>query len=307
MFIHFGMSTFVNKELPSGQDASTVYNPTSLDVDQWIAAARDAGMTYAVLTAKHVAGHCLWPSKHTDYSVATSGNKTDVVEQFVSSCSKYGVKPGFYYCSWDNHHTFGGKTPSDIPWTDVMNRYPRKGEKLAPFTSSLYQNFMTDQLEELLSNYGPFAEIWIDIPGVLGKGYRTFLYQHLARLSPDSVIMMNSGIGTGEDYKVEYAFPSDLIAIERRLPPESGHKKWRTINGANYYMPGEICDYIGRDWFFTKDETPRPIDELFSIYQSARKRGCNLLLNVPPDPSGKIPPMHVETLRQLRKKIDANG
>src|SRR6266508_5068742 len=83
MFIHFGMSTFVGKELPSGKEPSTAYAPTKLDVDQWIQVARDAGMKYAVLTTKHVAGHCLWPSKPTAYHVATSSNKTDVVSKFV--------------------------------------------------------------------------------------------------------------------------------------------------------------------------------------------------------------------------------
>src|SRR5437588_6418215 len=71
MFIHFGMSTFVENELPSGNDASSVYAPTNLDVDQWVSVARDAGMKYAVLTSKHVAGHCLWPSALTDYDVET--------------------------------------------------------------------------------------------------------------------------------------------------------------------------------------------------------------------------------------------
>src|SRR5438093_1302814 len=74
MFIHFGMSTFVGKELPGGQDPSSTYAPDKLDVDQWVQVARDAGMKYAVLTAKHVAGHCLWPSKFTDYDVETSRN-----------------------------------------------------------------------------------------------------------------------------------------------------------------------------------------------------------------------------------------
>jgi alpha-L-fucosidase len=113
MFISFGMSTYVGAELPSGDDPSTLYAPDQLDVDQWVCVARDAGMKYAVLTAKHVAGHCLWPSKHTDYHVGTSGNRTDVVEVFVKACEKRGVLPGLYYCSWDNHHRFGSHTMTD--------------------------------------------------------------------------------------------------------------------------------------------------------------------------------------------------
>src|SRR5512134_1596672 len=93
MFIHFGMSTFDGDELSKGDKPSTFYRPDKLDVDQWISTARDAGMKYAVLTAKHVAGHCLWPSKHTTYTVANSTNKTDAVEQFVKACEKRGVLP----------------------------------------------------------------------------------------------------------------------------------------------------------------------------------------------------------------------
>ena len=88
-----------------------MYAPDRLDVDQWVSVARDAGMKYIVLTAKHVAGHCLWPSKHTSYTVANSPNKANVFEQFTKSCQKRGVLPAFYYCSWDNHHRFGSKTP----------------------------------------------------------------------------------------------------------------------------------------------------------------------------------------------------
>jgi len=112
LFLHFGLSTFTGKELPPGDDPATLYAPDRLDVDQWVCVARDAGMKYAVLTAKHVAGHCLWPSRHTDYHVGNSGNRTDVVEAFVTACAKRGVMPGLYYCSWDNHHTFGSQTPS---------------------------------------------------------------------------------------------------------------------------------------------------------------------------------------------------
>ena len=108
MFIHFGMATYTgrsNENNPhNAAEPSTLYAPTNLDVDQWIRVAKDAGMKYAVLTAKHTAGHCLWDSKvqfrgkEFDYDVATSGNKTDVVAEFVKACKKYGVTPGLYWC-----------------------------------------------------------------------------------------------------------------------------------------------------------------------------------------------------------------
>jgi alpha-L-fucosidase len=291
MFIHFGMSTFVGRELPDGRSPASLYNPDRLDVDQWIQMARDAGMKYAVLTAKHVAGHCLWPSRHTDYTVAKSGNTTDVVGAFVKACRGRGLRPGLYYCSWDNHHLFGSLTPS----------FRQKGERA--YTTSLYQTFQTAQLTELLTEYGPIAEMWIDIPEVLGVGYRTHLYGRMAQLQPDCLIMMNSGISDQAQYNVERNWPSDLIAIERRLPPPAGHARWREIEGKRCYLPGEVCDTLGKEWFWTETDQPRPDEELATIYRECRRRGVNLLLDVGPDRRGLISPECREALDRLRKNV----
>jgi alpha-L-fucosidase len=296
MFIHFGLSTFLGQELPNGKAPASLYNPDRLDVDQWIQVARDAGMKYAVLTTKHVAGHCLWPSRHTTYSVARSGNRTDVVRAFVRACERRGVLPGFYYCSWDNHHLFGSFTPSMGGRLSVGG-----GNGPLAYTTSLYQDFQTAQLTELLSEYGPVAEVWIDIPGVLGQGFRTFLYNHIAGLQPDAVIMMNSGIDDGSHYRVDYAWPSDLIAIERNLPPAPGHQRWREIAGRRYYLPAEMCDPIGKEWFFVEGDLPKPDAQLLEMFLECRKRGANLLLDVPPDTHGLIPDASRDSLFRLRK------
>src|SRR5437899_2268968 len=181
MFIHFGMSTFVGKELPDGTTPSQTYAPDKLDVDQWIQVARDAGMKYAILTAKHVAGHCLWPSALTDYDVDTSGNKTNVVEAFARACQKRGLRAGLYYCSWDNHHRFGSVTPSRTRSIDDSS------------TTQQYRDFQTAQIQELLQHYSPIGEVWIDIPGVLGVEGRQKQYDQIASLAPGAVIMMNQG------------------------------------------------------------------------------------------------------------------
>jgi len=291
MFIHYGMSTFVVNELPDGKAPASTYAPDKLDVGQWISVVRDAGMKYAILTTKHVAGHCLWPTKHTDYSVANSADKTDVVEKFVAACREKGVLPGFYYCSWDNHNRFGSRT-----WSDPKEDGPY-------FTTSLYQTFQTAQITELLTQYGPIAETWIDIPGLLGRGYRTFLYNYIASLQPETVIMMNSGISTQEKYDVDYAWPSDIIAIERSLPADKGYQKWREIEGKKYYMPGEVCDPIGKQWFYVEGDLPRANEKLAEQFQACKARGVNLLLDVPPDKHGLIPEANVQALMRLAKTI----
>ncbi len=297
MFIHFGMSTFDGQELSKGDKSSSLYNPSQLDVDQWILVARDAGMKYAVLTTKHVSGHCLWPTKYTDYHIGTSSNKTDVVGAFVNACNKYGLLPGFYYCSWDNHNLFGSNTPTVAGWENA-------------FTTQEYRDFQLNQVEELIRNYGPVMEMWIDIPGVLGPDGRRAQYDQIAELSPNTIIMMNSGFGDGSELKYNYAWPSDLMAIERWLPSSNrGYDPWFTISETlgepkEYYIPGEVCDPIGYEWFYQKDDTLRSDGELLGMRLICKARKTNLLLNVPPDTRGIIPEGSAESLMRVQRNFE---
>lgn len=295
MFIHFGMSTFDGVELSKGDKPSSFYCPDQLDVDQWVSVARDAGMKYAVLTTKHVAGHCLWPTDCNDYHVGNSGNTTDVVEAFVKACNRHAIMPGFYYCSWDNHNTFGSLTPTMTDWDKA-------------FTTRAYQEFQSAQIRELLTRYGRIGEVWIDIPMVLGRAYRTELYNEIAQLQPEAVIITNCGISDGSKYNVGQAWPSDAITIERFLPnSHTGHVKWREIEGKRYYMPGEVCDPIGKDWFYKELDQPRSDAELLGMYLTSVSRGANLLLDVGPDVHGVLPKRMVDALMRLKRNIDSFG
>jgi alpha-L-fucosidase len=260
------------------------YAPDRLDVGQWIAVARDAGMKYAVLTAKRHPGFCLWPSKLTDYTVAHSGNKTDVVEKYVRACEKCGVQPGLYYPSVDFRH-LGGRRPED-DWR---------------YVTSIHQTFMTNQITELLTGYGQIAEVWIDIPHVLGRGYRTFLYEHIARLQPNTVILMNGGFHDGSKVPVDTIWPTDLVSLERTLPPKSGYPRWKTVEGKEYYLPGEFCDSIKPSWWWVEGERPRDDQKVLAQFQACRAAGVNLLLDAPPDNHGVIPQETVAALMRLRR------
>lgn len=261
-----------------------VYAPDKLDVEQWIAVARDAGMKYAVLTAKRHPGFCLWPSKQTDYTVAHSGNTTDIVERYVKACEKCGIVPGLYYPSVDFHH-LGGRPPQD-DWK---------------YVTSVHQTFMTNQITELLTNYGPIGEVWIDIPHVLGRGYRTFLYEHMARLQPNAVILMNGGFHDGAKVPVDNVWPTDLISLEVTLPPKTGYPKWKTVEGKEYYLPGEYCNSIMPQWWWVEGDKPKPDKVVLDQFLACRAGGVNVLLDAPPDNHGLIPQETVEALMRLRR------
>ncbi len=286
IFLHFGMSTFDGIELSPGDRPSTDYAPTELDVDQWVATAVEAGMRYAVLTAKHVSGHCLWPSESTDYHVGTSRNTTDVVGAFVRACRQHKIMPGLYYCSWDNHHRFGSNPPD--------------------FVTRAYMGFQRSQLMELARNYGEIGEFWIDIPTALPRFFRQELYEMLAELQPQAIIVMNHGITNGSKLNVANAWPTDVMTIERFLPSSRhGYDPWFDVEGEPYFLSGEVCDPIGQEWFFHDHDEPRSVDELLGMLLICRERGVNLLLDVPPDKTGVIPQSSVETLRDLRAAVSS--
>jgi Alpha-L-fucosidase len=139
MFIHFNMATYHDMEwVDPGQDPAS-FNPVDLDCGQWADAAAAAGMTFAVLTAKHHDGFCLWPSAYTDYGVKSSSYRHDIVRQFVDAFRARGITPCLYFSIWDRTQgvAAGAVTP------DAMR-------------------FVQGQLTELLTHYGHIPMLMTD-------------------------------------------------------------------------------------------------------------------------------------------------
>jgi alpha-L-fucosidase len=297
MFIHFGMSTFVGDQFGRIPSPSTAYAPTGLDEEQWAQTADDAGMKYMILTVKHHYGHALWPSRVSDYTVATSSDPRDVVARFVTACRKHDLKPGFYYSlGWDSWHM----------------------KKMKP---DEYEKFVHAQLSELLTNYGPITMLWFDIPWDMGPdmlGALRRLYAHCKSLQPDCVILLNQGFVDGsfvekrlpsylgKDLSQTPApiWPKDINNGERTTPPPTGHNPRITFEGTQYYIPNEVCDTLGNErWFWGPNDGVRPARQIYELYQRSVGRGSNLLLNAGPDKSGKISTEMVKRLREVAEMI----
>ena len=138
-FIHFTINTFTDKEWGYGDEDPALFNPSQLDVEQWVITAKDAGIKQLILTAKHHDGFCLWPSAYTDHDISKSPYKEgngDVVREFVNACKKHGLSVGLYLSPWDRNHA-GYGTPE-------------------------YLGYYRNQIRELLTLYGEISEIWFD-------------------------------------------------------------------------------------------------------------------------------------------------
>ena len=149
VIIHFGPNTFMDREWGDGTASPSVFNPTELNVDQWMRAIKASGAKYVVLVAKHHDGFCLWPTDQTDYSVKSSPWENahgDLVRLVSSAARAYGLKFGVYLSPWDRHE------PS---YKD----------------SAKYDNYYIAELNELTSNYGNLVEFWLDGAGSEGHVY----------------------------------------------------------------------------------------------------------------------------------------
>lgn len=298
MFIHFGMSTYTGEEIDPGDKPSETYAPTALNVDQWVRVARDAGMKYAVLTSKHVAGHCLWDSKVTwrgkefDYDVATSSNKTDVIAEFTAACNKYGIEPGLYWCLLDFRN-------NSVPGQEQWNAWNLPDD---------FYHLAQDQLTELLTRYPTLSYLWLDIPRAASREQRTAIYNMIKKVKPDCVVLFNHGTGkpTGPMKIADFqaAWPTDILNTEIYMPKPGWFETPQAWQDQVYCIGYEHCDRIGKDWFWTETEAPRPVEELYKLYHNITNTGGNLLLNVPPNREGRISESHVKALMELKKMID---
>lgn len=302
MFIHFGLSTFMQEEYGKKEEATCAdYRPTQLDVKQWARVAKEAGMRYAVLTAKHCYGHCLWPSKHSDRTVAQSPVKDDVVKLFVEAFRRHGIKPGLYYLlGWDNYHQ-------------------------RRITPDQYEEFCRNQIGELLTGYGPIVELWLDIPFDLGTGNSARLqriYTHAKKLQPDCLVLLNQSFWDGmgpHTRRVTWNYhretlnervtiwPTDLLNGECTPPPKDGHVPWIGVGDTNYYVPMEVADCLTEKWFHIGTNKPKPLDWRLTRYDEVVGRGANWLLDVAPDQTGRIPQDQVDALMELKRALDARA
>jgi len=309
LFLHFGPNTFEGKAWGAGDFLPERFAPARLDCRQWAAAAAEAGMQYAVLTAKHHDGFCLWPSAHTGYSVAASSGAPDVVGRFAEAFRDAGLKVGLYYSLWDRN--------CPVYQDDAA-----------------YAAFLRDQLTELLTNHGPILELWFDggwdkdhpnrhwafdaaweadPNSGLGHGDRwewAALYEHVHALQPDCLVIQNAS--SDRPGAVKY-HPVDARTLEHfdfvyneQVCEPTTDPVFTRPDGSQAFLPLECCTSLNPDWFWTGREYfqhPSPAT-IADWHRRARAMHGNLLLNVGPDRDGLIPEYHRKYLKAARNLID---
>ncbi len=120
----------------------------------------------------------------------------------------------------------------------------------------------------------------------------------------------NRGIGDGTWLNTEACWPTDVMSIERNLPSSNrGYTPWFhtglvQAEEQDYYIPGEVCDSIGYEWFAIHSDVPRSDAELLGMRLICQARGTNLLLDVPPNTHGRIAQHYIDALVRIQKNME---
>ena len=302
-FLHFGINTFTNREWGDGKEDPALFNPTELDAEQWVRTLKEAGFRMVILTAKHHDGFCLWPTKTTRHSVASSpwkDGKGDVVKELRDACTKYDMKFGVYLSPWDRNAESYGDSPR-------------------------YNQFFIDQLTELLTNYGEVHEVWFDgacAEGPNGKkqvyDWEAF-YKTIQTLQPKAVMAImgddvrwvgnEKGLGRETEWSATVLAPgiytrSDSVNSALGIRPKSPDLGGRDILAkANelFWYPSEVDVSIRPGWFYHADQDSqvKSLKHLTDIYFQSVGYNSVLLLNIPPDCRGLIHENDVQRLKEF--------
>lgn len=302
-FLHFGVNTFTGREWGDGTEDPAIFNPTSLDCEQWVRTLKESGFKMAIITAKHHDGFCLWPTKTTRHSVASSswkGGKGDVVRELRDACKKYGIKFGVYLSPWDRNASCYGDSPA-------------------------YNLFFIEQLTELLTNYGEVHEVWFDGANGEGPNGKKQIYdwdailKTIRRLQPKAVtaIMGDDVRWVGNEKGIGRETEWSATALTPGIYPRSGEQnkelgifgKAKDLGGRDivaratelFWYPSEVDVSIRPGWFYhaDQDKQVKSLNHLTDIYFKSVGYNSVLLLNIPPDLRGLINENDVQRLKEF--------
>jgi alpha-L-fucosidase len=317
LFLHYGLYSLegrhewlqLREKIPVATYAKLKHRfiADKFDADAITDLALAAGMRYVNLTTRHHDGFCLFASKHTDFNSVNSPAKRDLVAELSLACQKKGLGFCLYYShgrDWKHPHAanndrWGGSARPDYNPPEPSYAYGKDHDL------NKYVDFMSAQITELLTNYGPIAAIWLDgimvpltdktkkpcpkpaaQPDNAPEWRCQELYDHIHRLQPQVLVSYKQGLLGTEDF---------FAPEHKAIPTQAG-------------KPMEICSTLqDGSWGYNKLKRHLTTDEAWMKLVAARGANANLLLNTGPLPDGSIPASDATVLREMGRRVRAQG
>jgi len=266
------------------------FNPVLFNAEEWVKTAKNAGMKYLTITAKHHDGFCLWPTKFSDLNIMETPFKRDVVGELAAACKKHGLKFCIYFTVLD--------------WHDPHYPYARAGTKEINATTDMakFVATMKDELTEILTNYDPYM-LWFD--GNWDKewtdAHAQEVYALLKQLKPDVIINNRlKGISDFDRTREDHTrLSSD--AIGDYATPE------QKIGALNMDYPWESCMTIANQWAWKPNDALKSTKECIQTLAKTAAGNGNLLFNVGPMLDGRIEARQINRLKEMGDWLNTYG
>ena len=273
-------------------EVARTFNPVQFNAEEWVLLAKEAGMGYFIITAKHHDGFAMYDSAVSDFNIVKATPfKRDPMKELRDACRKHGIKFGFYYShafdwgeengpgnDWDYDNPGGDKLIGGADWWKTRPEFLPKARKYVNEKS-------IPQLLELIKNYQPDA-FWFDTPHKLPPSENVRILKAVRAASPNVVINGRLVRGMG-DYDSTADKPAEFYYRSR---------EWEGVPTTNE-------SYGWSPW----DESHKPASHFIGLLIKATGRGGNNLMNVGPMGDGRIDPKDVEILKGIGRWWAVNG
>lgn len=256
------------------------FNPVKFDADAIAQLAKNTGMKYIVLTAKHHDGFCMFDSKHTDWDIMeASPYKEDILGALAKACKKHGLKLGIYYSTPDWHFNY-----PNVEINPDDNKMSVFGK-----VSKANEDYQVAQLEELMTNYGDIVELFFDMGEPTAAQSKRFA-ETVHKYQPNCVIngrVMNK--------------QGDFITMPDNHVPDV------PIDTLAWETPGTFYHTWGYKSWVKGDPVQKQVKTQIQKLCQIAARGGNFLLNIGPRPDGTVLPYEVEVLNGIGEWMKQNS
>ena len=258
------------------QQYSKQFNPVDYDPEAWVIMAKNAGMKYIVITAKHHDGFALFDTAVSDWDIvdATPYGK-DILKPLAEAARKHDIKLGLYYSQAQDWVHPGGSFWDGHGWDPAQNGS----------MDDYLRDIAVPQVKELFTNYGEISILWWDTPIDMTPA-RAAMFDGLVELQPG--IIVNNRLLYGHD--------GDLRTPEQNVPPTGLNFDW------------EACMTMNTTWGYKSyDDDWKSSEQLIHNLVDSASKGGNYLLNVGPMANGEIPKASIERLKDVGEWMNVNS
>lgn len=296
MFIHFGLYSMTGRHewSKSFEQISEerydkffkYFEADMFDAEQWAKKAKKAGMKYAVLTAKHHEGFCLFDSAYTDYKSTNTPSKRDFVKEFAEAFRAEGIRVGLYYSLIDWHHP-----DYQIDIFHPRRNAPDAEEQNKTRDMNRYREYLFNQVREILTNYGTIDILWFDFTYPSLESIRNEYNTHFIKDYKEWMPWTTPETWKSDELiKMIREIQPEIIINDRlgimqdvKTPEQSTVLEWPLYPGTNEKAVWEACHTFSGAWGYSRDEMSwKTPDALIRTLINCVSKGGNLIMNVGP-------------------------